>query len=101
MSISLAGILLGIVNIAIVLAILVLVGLIIVWLATWGGFAIPDQIQKVYMIIVALIGIYMLVALLLGMPTMRIIGGFPLRSGAAVTIPASTSVDLPWMLKET
>ena len=63
---SLGGVLLGLINIAIVIAILVLIGLVIVWFAGWMGFAIPAQVQKVYMIIVALIALYMIVAMLLG-----------------------------------
>jgi hypothetical protein len=65
---SLGGILLGIINIAITVAILVLVGLVIMWLMGWLGFPIPANIQKVFMIIVALIALAMLVALLLGAP---------------------------------
>jgi MFS superfamily sulfate permease-like transporter len=65
---SLSGILLGFINIAIYIAILVLIGLIIVWFAEWLGFAIPQQIQRVYMVIVALIALYMIVALLFGLP---------------------------------
>jgi hypothetical protein len=66
--ISLTAILLGIINIAIVVAILVLIGLVIVWFMGYLGFPIPGQIQRVFMIIVALIALYMLVALLLGLP---------------------------------
>jgi hypothetical protein len=66
--ISLTAILLGIINIAIVVAILVLIGLVIVWFMGYLGFPIPAQIQRVFMIIVALIALYMLVALLLGLP---------------------------------
>jgi hypothetical protein len=79
---SLTGVLLGIINIAIYVAILVLIGLVIVWFASWLGFPIPAQIQKVYMIIVALIALYMIVALLLGLPVPG-----PIRLGlAAVTV---------------
>jgi hypothetical protein len=74
---SLTGALLGIINIAIYIAILVLIGLVIVWFASWLGFAIPQQIQRVFMIIVALIALYLIIALLLGMP----IPG-PIRVGA-------------------
>ena len=70
---SLAGILLGIINIAIVVAILLLVGAIIVWFCSWMQLAVPEQVKKGYVIVVALIGLYMLVALLLGIPTIRII----------------------------
>jgi MFS superfamily sulfate permease-like transporter len=63
---SLTGILLGLINIAINIAILVLIGLIIVWFMSWMKREVPEQIKNVYMIIVALIGLGMLIALLLG-----------------------------------
>jgi hypothetical protein len=66
--ISLSAVLLGIINIAIAVAILVLIGLVIVWFMSWLNFPIPENIQRVYMVIVALIALYMLIALLLGMP---------------------------------
>lgn len=71
---SLAGILLGLINIAIVVGILLLIGAIIVWIMGSFGFPIPGQIQKIYMAIVALIALYLLVSLLLGLPTPRIVG---------------------------
>jgi hypothetical protein len=70
---SLAGILLGVINIAIVIAVLLLVGAIILWFCTWMQMNVPANVQKGYLIVVALIGLYMLVALLLGIPTVRII----------------------------
>jgi hypothetical protein len=72
---SLSGILLGLINIAIVVVILLLVGAIILWVLNWLGMAVPAQVQKLYMAVVALIALYMLVALLLGIPSVRIIGG--------------------------
>jgi len=85
---NLAGILLGIINIAIVIAILLLVGAIILWFMSWMGLAVPPNVQKGFIIVVALIGLYMLVALLLGMPTWRIIGGF---HGHAIGAVATTT----------
>jgi hypothetical protein len=73
--ISFGAVLLGIINIAIAVAILVLIGLVIVWFMGYLGFPIPAQIQKVFMIIVALIALYMLIALLLGLPLpFRVVG---------------------------
>ena len=81
---SLGGILLGIINIAIAVAILVLIGLIILWFMGWLGFPIPDRVQKVFMVIVALIALYMLVALLLGSPLpFRVIGAAAAISSSA------------------
>ena len=75
--ISLGGLLLGIINIAIVVVILLLVGAVIVWFLDWlFKVAIPPNVQKLYMAVVALIALYMLVALLLGMPTVHLIGRY-------------------------
>lgn len=72
---SLGAVLLGLINICIVVAILILIGYIVVWLFTWLGFTIPPQVQKIYMVIVALIALYMIVQLLLGVaPGFKIIG---------------------------
>jgi hypothetical protein len=71
---SLAGILLGLINIAIVIAVLLLIGAVILWFMSWMGLAVPPNVQKGYIVVVALIGLYMLVALLLGIPTVRIVG---------------------------
>lgn len=72
---SLGAVLLGLINICIVVAILILIGYIVVWLFTWLGFSIPVQVQRIYMVIVALIALYMIVQLLLGVaPGFKIIG---------------------------
>ena len=70
---SLSGLVLGIIDIAIVIAILLLIGAIIVWFLTWMGIAVPAQVQKGYLAVVALIGLYMIVALLFGIPTIHLI----------------------------
>lgn len=74
---SLAGVLLGLINICIVVAILVLIGYVAMWLLGLLGFPIPATVQKIYMVIVALIALYLIVALLLGIPSIRIIGALP------------------------
>lgn len=80
---SISGLLLGLINVAIVVAVLVLVGYVAMWLLGLVGFPIPANVQKIYMVIVALIALYMIVALLLGIgPPFRVIGGPP---AAAVT----------------
>jgi len=71
---SIAGLILGIINIAIVAAILVLLGLLVVWLAGALQWPIPWNVQRIYLLIVLLVCLYMFAALLLGMPTWRIIG---------------------------
>lgn len=70
---SLSGLLLGLINAFIVAAILVLVGAIIVWVAAIFEWPIPWNIQRLYLLVVLLVVIYMIVALLLGIPTIHII----------------------------
>jgi hypothetical protein len=77
---SLSGILLGLINIGLVIVILVLIGAVIVWILGYLGWAPPPQVQKLYLAIVALVALYMLVALLFGIPSLRVIG----HAGAAL-----------------
>jgi hypothetical protein len=72
---SLGGLLLGVINIFIVVAILLLIGAIIEWFLTWMGIAVSAMVRKLYVAVVALVALYMLVALALGIPTLRIIHG--------------------------
>jgi hypothetical protein len=86
---SLTGLLLGIINIAIVVAILVLIGYIAMWILSALGFAVPAQVQKIFMVIVALIALYMIVSLLLGVPSLRIIGHVELIGDHAQMVRAA------------
>lgn len=70
---SLAGIVLGVVNIAIVVGILLLIGAIIVMVVKWFSYSIDWNVQRLYMLVVLLIALYMIAALLLGLPTWRIV----------------------------
>lgn len=72
---SLSGLLLGIINIFIVVAILLLVGALIEWFLGWMGIAMSAMVRKLYIGIVALVALYMLVALAFGIPSLRIIHG--------------------------
>lgn len=69
---SIAGLLLGLINIGIVIVILLLVGAIILWILGWLSFPVPQLVQRLYIAVVALIALYMLVALLLGMPVVHL-----------------------------
>lgn len=66
---ALGGFVLGIFNIAIWVAIMILVGFLILWGATFIPTTVPADVQKWYMIVVALMALYMLVALLFGLPS--------------------------------
>lgn len=70
---TIQGFLLGLINIAIVVAIFMLIGAIILWACSWMTIAVPANVQRGYIAVVALIGLYMLVALLFGIPTIRVI----------------------------
>jgi hypothetical protein len=52
----------------------VLVGAVIVMFANWLKWPIDWNVQRLYLLVVALIALYMLVALLFGIPTIRLIG---------------------------
>jgi hypothetical protein len=72
---SIAGLLLGLINIAIVIVILMLVGAIVLWVLSWiFKVTVPANVQKLYIGMVALIALYMVVALLLGLPVVHLIG---------------------------
>lgn len=61
-------ILLGLLNIGITAAVLVLIGLVVVWILSWLNVAVPENIKKIYLVIVALVVLYQTVALLFGLP---------------------------------
>jgi hypothetical protein len=78
---SISGLILGVINIAIVITVLLLVGALILWFASWMSVGIPDVVKKCYLALVCLIGLYMLVALIFGIPTVRVIGSRLTLSG--------------------
>lgn len=71
---SLTGVLLGLINILVVVVILVLIGAVIQWFLSALGWPPPAIVVKLFMAVVALVALYMLVALLLGAPVIRIFG---------------------------
>jgi hypothetical protein len=71
---SLSGLILGVINIAIVAAVLVLIGAIIVMFAKWMSYTIEPNVQKFYLLVVLLVVLYMFVALIFGIPSIRVIG---------------------------
>lgn len=71
---SAQGLLLGVINIGIVAALWILVGLVIVWLLKLiAGIDVPENIRRIYLIVVALVVIYMVAGLLFGLPTWRVV----------------------------
>ena len=63
---SVVGLLLGVINIAIVVAVLVLVGYLFLMILSWLTISLPPMVQKLYLVIIALIALYMFVQLLVG-----------------------------------
>lgn len=68
---SIAGLILGVLNIAIVVVVLLLLGAAGQLILTKLGWGPSGEIRNLYIGLVALIALYMLVALLLGFPTIR------------------------------
>lgn len=83
---SLSGIILGVINVAIVVAVLLLIGALLLWLCSWLGLGVPTNVQRGYIAVVALIALYLLVALIFGIPSLRIIGAPTLRGSHAVEL---------------
>jgi hypothetical protein len=71
---SLAAILVGLLNCVLLAAVLVLLGAIVAWVAGLFSWPIPWNIQRIYLLIVLLIFIICVVSLLLGSPMVHIIG---------------------------
>ena len=70
---SLAGLLIGILNCLIVAVILVLLGAVVAWVAAAFQWPIPWNIQRLYLLVVLLIFIVCVASLLLGAPMFHII----------------------------
>jgi hypothetical protein len=71
-----AAILLGLINIAVVVALLLVTGAIAESTLDWLGFRVPETVRKLYLALVALIALYMIVAPIFDMPMpLRIING--------------------------
>jgi hypothetical protein len=71
---TVAGILLGILNCIVLAAILVLVGAIIAWVAAMFEWPIPWNIQRIFLLIVLLTFIICAVSLLVGTPMVHFLG---------------------------
>lgn len=71
--ISISGFILGVINIGIVAVLLVLVGLLIEWLFVQFEKPLPVQARKFYLLLILLVALYMVVALLFGLPVLRVL----------------------------
>lgn len=71
---SIAGILVGLLNCVLVAAVLVLVGAVVAWVASIFEWPIPWNIQRIYLLIVLIIFVICIASLLLGMPMVHLFG---------------------------
>jgi hypothetical protein len=72
---SIGGLFLGVIDAVIVAALLVLLGAVIVWIASIFEWPIPWNIQRLYLLVVLLIVLYLIVALVFGGPALHILRG--------------------------
>jgi len=70
---SLAGILIAILNCVVLALILVIVGAIVQWVLSALGWGIPQNIQKLFLALVALIFLICVISALLGAPMFHLI----------------------------
>jgi hypothetical protein len=68
------GILIGLLNCVLVVAILVIVGAVIVWVAQIFEWPIPWNIQRIYLLICLIVFIICAVSLLAGAPMVHFFG---------------------------
>jgi hypothetical protein len=71
---SLTGVIIGVLNCLLTVAILVLLGAIVVWVAQIFEWPIPWNIQRIYLLICLLVFIICVATVLLGVPMVHIIG---------------------------
>lgn len=71
---SVGGVLLGLINIAIVVVLLLIVGVIALWIfGSLLKMQLPGELRNLYLGLVALVALYMFVALIFGLPSVSVI----------------------------
>lgn len=73
---SIFGLLVGILNCVLLVAVLVLLGAIIVWVASLFQWPIPWNIQRIYLLICLIVFIICVISLIAGAPMVHV---FPLH----------------------
>lgn len=69
---SISGVLLGLVNIGIVVVLLLIIGAVALWIGNMLGASPPADLKKLFLVLVALVALYMLIALIFGLPTFTV-----------------------------
>lgn len=99
---SIAAILIGVLNCLLLAAFLVLLGAVVAWVAVIFDWPIPWNIQRIYLLICLLIFIICVFSMILGVPMVHIFGhasGPPFRyaaveRSAAASDASRTTADL-------
>jgi hypothetical protein len=86
---TIASVLIGVLNCVLLVAILVLVGALVAWVASMFSWPIPWNIQRIYLLVVLIVFIICVVGLLLGSPTIHLIDINVVSSafGSALSFP--------------
>ena len=88
---SVAGLLIGVLNCILLAAVLVLIGAIVAWVASAFGWPIPWNIQRIYLLICLLVFIICVASLLLGAPMVHFFRAGPGLTGPAVAALSATA----------
>lgn len=89
---SIAGILIGVLNCLVVAVVLVIVGAFIVYAAQIFQWPIPWNIQRLYLLLVLLIFLICVISLLLGSPMIHLWGHASTGGGLQLaTVPAAAT----------
>ncbi len=75
MTLSVASIVLGLVNVGIVVVSLLLIGVAVSWVFYTWITPLPQDMRKLYIALVALVALYMILAIFFGLPTWHVITG--------------------------
>jgi hypothetical protein len=71
---SIAGVLIGVLNCILLVAVLVLLGAVVAWVASLFEWPIPWNIQRIFLLICLLVFIICVASLMLGTPMVHFFG---------------------------
>lgn len=91
---SIAALLIGVLNCILLVAVLVLLGAIVVWVAQMFEWPIPWNIQRIYLLICLLVFIICVASLLLGAPMVHFFGRAAITGPAVAALSTGTAADL-------
>lgn len=71
---SIGAVILGLINVAIVVVLLLLIGAVCWFVLSKLGWSPGGEVRNLYVALVVLVALYMTVALIFGLPSVRLIG---------------------------